>query len=113
MILEQEGVYGYCELDALDIDLVTLDTDILSLEMPEFFRSFYLVCRILSLIGSAVLLHSQTFLNPPLHSEWPKLWSFGHSECNRVKINGYTFRGNSSAIILLPSRKELAFYGKN
>ena len=20
-----------------------------------------------------------------LHSEWPKIWSFGHSECNRVK----------------------------
>ena len=19
-----------------------------------------------------------------LHSEWPKLWSFGHSECNRI-----------------------------
>ena len=21
-----------------------------------------------------------------LHSEWPKLWSFGHSECNRVEF---------------------------
>ena len=44
MILEEEGVYGYCELDEFDLDLVTLDTDILSLEMPEFFRNFYLVC---------------------------------------------------------------------
>ena len=48
MILEEEGVYGYCELDELDLDLVTLDTDILSLEMPEFFRSFYLVCKTIS-----------------------------------------------------------------
>lgn len=77
MILEQEGVYGYCELDALDIDLVTLDTDILSLEMPEFFKSFYLVCIVLSLIhGLAVLLHSQTFF----------------------KINRFTSRGSNSAI---------------
>ena len=43
MILEEEGVYGYCELDEFDLDLITLDTDILSLELPEFFRSFYLV----------------------------------------------------------------------
>ena len=28
-------------------------------------------------------------LNSPLtllHSEWPKLWSFVHSECNRFKL---------------------------
>ena len=48
MILEEEGVFGYCELDQFDLDLVTLDTDILSLELPEFFRSFFLV-RTLSL----------------------------------------------------------------
>ena len=50
MILEEEGVFGYCELDEFDLDLVTLDTDILSLELPEFFRSFYLVRLLSSLI---------------------------------------------------------------
>ena len=31
------------------------------------------------------------------------LLSFGHSECNRVKINGYTFRGSDSAISIFAS----------
>ena len=43
MILEQEGVHGYCGLDELALDLLPLDTDILSMETPSFFRSFYLV----------------------------------------------------------------------
>lgn len=43
MILEQEGVLGYCDLDQVDLDLLPLDTDILSMETPEFFKSFYLV----------------------------------------------------------------------
>ena len=43
-VLEQEGVYGYVEIEELQIELIPLDRDILSLEIPEFFRSFYLVC---------------------------------------------------------------------
>ncbi|XP_060574678.1 vacuolar protein sorting-associated protein 33B-like [Ruditapes philippinarum] len=42
MILEQEGVLGHCDLDEVDLNLLPLDTDILSMETPEFFKSFYL-----------------------------------------------------------------------
>ncbi|KAL3865585.1 hypothetical protein ACJMK2_042960, partial [Sinanodonta woodiana] len=42
MILEQEGVFGYCEIDEFHHDLVAVDSDIMSMEIPEYFRSFFL-----------------------------------------------------------------------
>ncbi|XP_076076240.1 uncharacterized protein LOC143047159 isoform X2 [Mytilus galloprovincialis] len=46
MILEHEGVMGYITIHELQMDLIPLDRDILSLELPQFFRSFYLMKRI-------------------------------------------------------------------
>ena len=43
-VLEEEGVYGHVEIEELALDLVPLDRDILSLELPDFYRQFYLVC---------------------------------------------------------------------
>ncbi|XP_069135773.1 vacuolar protein sorting-associated protein 33B-like [Argopecten irradians] len=42
MILEHEGVFGDVSLDELPLDLIPLDRDILSLELSEFFKTFYL-----------------------------------------------------------------------
>ena len=42
-VLEQEGVFGYVTIDEYPLDLIPLDKDVLSLELPEFFRSYYLV----------------------------------------------------------------------
>lgn len=44
-VLEQEGVLGDVSLDELPLDLIPLDKDVLSLELPEFFRCLYLVCN--------------------------------------------------------------------
>ncbi|XP_064620988.1 vacuolar protein sorting-associated protein 33B-like [Lineus longissimus] len=41
-ILEQEGVFGHVSLDEFHLDLIPLDRDLLSLEMPGFFKSFFL-----------------------------------------------------------------------
>ncbi|XP_052277232.1 vacuolar protein sorting-associated protein 33B-like isoform X2 [Dreissena polymorpha] len=41
-LLEQEGVHGLCELDELHFDLLPLDTDIISMENPDFFKAFYM-----------------------------------------------------------------------
>ncbi|XP_022334055.2 vacuolar protein sorting-associated protein 33B-like isoform X1 [Crassostrea virginica] len=41
-VLEYEGVMGYVTLHELHLDFVPLDKDILSLELPEFLKSFYL-----------------------------------------------------------------------
>ena len=49
------------------------------------------------------------------------LWSFGHSECNCVKVNVYTFRGSNSAIFMFaslrgggqPFKEECAYLGAN
>ena len=46
----------------------------------------FLVCG--NAIGKVLLFldHPSYSSLPQLHSEWPKLkWSFGHSECNRVR----------------------------
>lgn len=42
-ILESEGVLGHVTFDEFPLELFPLDTDLLSLEFPEFFTSFYLV----------------------------------------------------------------------
>lgn len=42
LILEREGVYGYVDIDEFPLDLIVLDKDVLSLEAPPFFRSFFL-----------------------------------------------------------------------
>ncbi|XP_059151428.1 vacuolar protein sorting-associated protein 33B-like [Physella acuta] len=41
-ILESEGVLGHVTFDEFPLELFPLDTDLLSLEFPEFFTSFYL-----------------------------------------------------------------------
>ncbi|XP_033634105.1 vacuolar protein sorting-associated protein 33B-like isoform X1 [Asterias rubens] len=42
MLLEQEGVYGDVEMEDFRLDLIALDRDILSLELPSFFRDYFL-----------------------------------------------------------------------
>ena len=61
MILEREGVHGYVSCDEFSLDLIPLDRDLLSLEMPHFFRSCYLViCFVIYQIFAsyAILLRS-------------------------------------------------------
>ncbi|CAL1545477.1 unnamed protein product [Lymnaea stagnalis] len=41
-ILESEGVMGHISIDEFPLDLLPLDTDLLSFELPEFFTSFYM-----------------------------------------------------------------------
>lgn len=36
-------MYGYVDIDEFPLDLIVLDKDVLSLEAPPFFRSFFLV----------------------------------------------------------------------
>ncbi|PVD19345.1 hypothetical protein C0Q70_19832 [Pomacea canaliculata] len=42
LILENEGVLGHITLEEFHLHLFPLDTDLLSLEMPDIFKSFYL-----------------------------------------------------------------------
>lgn len=46
MILETEGVLGYVSLDCFPLDLIPLDIDLLSMELPEFLRTFYMVSNL-------------------------------------------------------------------
>lgn len=43
LILEQEGVFGKVSVDQIPLEFLMLDEDILSFEMPDFFKSFFLV----------------------------------------------------------------------
>ncbi|GAB6018785.1 Vacuolar protein sorting-associated protein 33B [Chamberlinius hualienensis] len=41
-VLEQEGVIGYVEVAGLDLGLLPIDDDVLSLDLPDFYKSFFL-----------------------------------------------------------------------
>ena len=43
LLLEREGVHGYVSYEEFPLDLIPLDQDLMSLEMPHFLRSCYLV----------------------------------------------------------------------
>ncbi|KAH0620143.1 hypothetical protein JD844_014776 [Phrynosoma platyrhinos] len=43
MVLEDEGIYGDVTWDEWNFYLLPLDDDILSMELPEFFRDYFLV----------------------------------------------------------------------
>jgi len=42
MVLEEEGVYGDVSCDEWAFSLLPLDVDLLSMELPEFFRDYFL-----------------------------------------------------------------------
>ncbi|XP_028399214.1 vacuolar protein sorting-associated protein 33B-like isoform X2 [Dendronephthya gigantea] len=42
MILEQEGVYGDVILEELTVDFIPMDSDLLSMEIPDMFRNYFL-----------------------------------------------------------------------
>ncbi|XP_074650105.1 vacuolar protein sorting-associated protein 33B-like [Tubulanus polymorphus] len=42
LVLEQEGVFGYVTIDEFRLELLPLEKDLLSLEIPQFFKSFFL-----------------------------------------------------------------------
>lgn len=46
MVLEKEGVFGHVKLEEFHLELFPLDTHLLSLQMPDIFKSFYLVMHI-------------------------------------------------------------------
>ncbi|CAH1254379.1 VPS33B [Branchiostoma lanceolatum] len=42
MVLEHEGVFGLVSIEELHLDLIPLDRDLLSMELPQFFRDYFL-----------------------------------------------------------------------
>uniref|UniRef100_A0A8C9B836 Vacuolar protein sorting-associated protein 33B n=1 Tax=Phocoena sinus TaxID=42100 RepID=A0A8C9B836_PHOSS len=43
MVLEEEGIYGDVSCDEWAFSLLPLDVDLLSMELPEFFRDYFLM----------------------------------------------------------------------
>lgn len=42
-IFEQEGLYEYVVTDELENDLIQIDTDLLSMEYPQFLTNYFMV----------------------------------------------------------------------
>eukprot|EP00111_Clytia_hemisphaerica_P009973 TCONS_00029175-protein len=42
IILEQEGIYGDLTVEEFNLDLIRLDTDVVTMEMPLYFKQFFL-----------------------------------------------------------------------
>ena len=43
LIFEQEGIHEYVLIDELENDLIQLDNDLLSMELPKFLSNYFLV----------------------------------------------------------------------
>jgi hypothetical protein len=68
MVLEEEGVYGDVSCDEWAFSLLPLDVDLLSMELPEFFRDYFVEVdqRWISTVAQALHLLSilyGSFLN--------------------------------------------------
>ncbi|XP_067327466.1 vacuolar protein sorting-associated protein 33B [Anolis sagrei] len=63
MVLEEEGIYGDVTWDEWNFYLLPLDDDILSMELPEFFRDYFLEGnqRWISTVAQALHLLSSLF----------------------------------------------------
>lgn len=56
LALEKEGVFGYISIEDLNLGLIPLDEDIMSLEMPTFFKSFFLEKDFMGIHSTAMSL---------------------------------------------------------
>ncbi len=69
MLLEQEGVMGHVTLQEFQMDFIPLDTDLLSLEFPLYFKSFYLVSLAIKNIFCVICCRLLVYF-PPRYSRW-------------------------------------------
>uniref|UniRef100_A0A8D0E978 VPS33B late endosome and lysosome associated n=1 Tax=Salvator merianae TaxID=96440 RepID=A0A8D0E978_SALMN len=65
MVLEEEGIYGDVTWDEWSFYLLPLDEDIISMELPEFFRDYFLVS-----INSVI---QNLFLSQMVHELWHEI----------------------------------------
>ncbi|XP_023566250.1 vacuolar protein sorting-associated protein 33B isoform X2 [Octodon degus] len=78
MVLEEEGIYGDVSCDEWAFSLLPLDVDLLSMELPEFFRDYFLEGdqRWINTVAQALHLLST------LYGPFPN--SYGIGRCARM-----------------------------
>lgn len=75
--LEQEGMYGLVELHRFNWDFIVIDKNVLSMEIPQIFREFFIEqnTSLISSIAHSLRIFNMIFKKPPL------ILSYGeHSE---------------------------------
>lgn len=81
LILEQEGVYGDTELHEYPLGFIPLDTDLYSLEIPDFFLSFFLEGDQTWLHTAATSLFNFQIFSGPINN------IYGIGRCSKMVID--------------------------
>ncbi|XP_068131354.1 vacuolar protein sorting-associated protein 33B [Hyperolius riggenbachi] len=81
LILEQEGIYGDVTTDEWSFYLLPLDDDIISMELPEFFRDYFLEGdqRWIATVARAIHLLNSIF--------GPMSKAYGIGRCSRMVLD--------------------------
>lgn len=67
--MEREGVYGHITQLEFPLGFVTLDKDLISLEISDFYESFFLVCgNGVKILSQAVYYYEAVFMMKQLLS---------------------------------------------
>uniref|UniRef100_A0A803VN53 VPS33B late endosome and lysosome associated n=1 Tax=Ficedula albicollis TaxID=59894 RepID=A0A803VN53_FICAL len=99
MVLEEEGVFGDVTCDEWSFYLLPLDEDIISMELPEFFRDYFLegdhrwinpVARALQLLNSLYGPFGRTYGIGRSAKMSYELWRDLEEESERQQLGGYT-----------------------
>ncbi|KAF8789208.1 vacuolar protein sorting-associated protein 33B-like [Argiope bruennichi] len=80
-VLEREGVYGHVKQMELPLGFLCLDRDLFSLELPDFFNSFYIKGDLTYVHTAAMALVQLCKICGPL----PKI--FGQGKCAKMVID--------------------------
>ncbi|GIY46505.1 vacuolar protein sorting-associated protein 33B [Caerostris extrusa] len=80
-VLEREGVYGYIKQMELPLGFLCLDNDLFSLELPDFFNSFYVNGDLTYVHTAAMALVQLCKICGP----FPKI--YGQGKCAQMVIN--------------------------
>ncbi|CAL1291244.1 unnamed protein product [Larinioides sclopetarius] len=80
-VLEREGVYGHVRQMELPLGFLCIDKDLFSLELPDFFNSFYLEGNLTYVHTAAMALVQLCKICGPL----PKI--FGQGKCAKMVID--------------------------
>lgn len=115
VVLEEEGLFGYVEMHRFNWDFITIDTGVLSLEVPQLFQEVY-IREDTSLLSS--IAHSLRILNMVCRRP-PILITYGENSMKvanmidqiegfRNSANANTEKSDFSAMVIMDRNKDYA-----
>eukprot|EP00124_Ichthyophonus_hoferi_P004908 Ihof_evm1s608 gene=Ihof_evmTU1s608 len=115
-ILEQEGVYEYVDIRDLNFSLLPVDVDLLSLETPRFFKTYYLngvMSPLYQVAQTIVALNGLYGIIPKVYGKGKTARSVFDMSCRMIKDSREDFQklgnaeGHIKSLIILDRFQDL------